>query len=78
MMYKNLQIWELNYTQKDDIQFKRIHREELWFVTCPLPPLPPKHTLSPFTMGQLFCPAYAFCWPSYCSVGFTAAVSLGF
>lgn len=41
MMYKNLQIWELNYTQKDDIQFKRIHREELWFVTCPLPPLPP-------------------------------------
>lgn len=53
MMYKNLQIWELNYTQKDDIQFKCIHREELWFVTCPLPPLPPEHPVSPFTMGHL-------------------------
>lgn len=77
MMYKNLQIGKLNYTQKDDTQFKHIHREELWFVTCPLPPLPPKRTVSIYD-GALILSAYAFCWPSNCSMGFTAAVSLGF
>lgn len=40
MMYKNLQIWELNYTQKDDIQYTQRRA-----VVCDLPsPTPPPNT----------------------------------